>query len=361
MLKSVGAANTSGTVADTRTISTTAPLAGGGDLSANRTITTSMATNKLIGRGTAATGVMEEITLGTNLTLTGTTLDAAGIAVANPGAQVLGLTAINGSAATAMRSDGAPALDVTIVPTWTGVHTFSLAEPRIRLSESDQGSDLKLWDVDLNGGVLTIRTRTDADGAGVNAIAITRGSTTAITNIALGNATNNPTGSWLGSGTFTFSGNITTSGTATLGRVDVTSATIPTRGIYVPGTNRLGFSSAATYRGEFDANGNFITVKAVADQSKSVQVPTTGFSITVADNISALILNPAGTLATGTITMPATPIDGQIIRFSSSQTITALTVSANSGQTISGAPSTMGATLPFAYIYHLAGTNWYRI
>lgn len=62
----------------TTTISTTAPLAGGGDLSANRTLTTSMTTNKLIGRGTAGTGVMEEITLGTNLSLTGTTLNASG-------------------------------------------------------------------------------------------------------------------------------------------------------------------------------------------------------------------------------------------------------------------------------------------
>lgn len=35
-----------------------------------------MNTNKLLGRGTAGAGVIEEITLGTNLTLTGTTLNA---------------------------------------------------------------------------------------------------------------------------------------------------------------------------------------------------------------------------------------------------------------------------------------------
>jgi hypothetical protein len=40
--------------------------------------TDSMATNKLLGRGTAGTGVIEEITLGTGLTLTGTTLDVTG-------------------------------------------------------------------------------------------------------------------------------------------------------------------------------------------------------------------------------------------------------------------------------------------
>lgn len=43
---------------------------------------------------------------------------------ANPTASV-GLTAVNGSASTAMRSDAAPALSQSIVPTWTGLHTFS--------------------------------------------------------------------------------------------------------------------------------------------------------------------------------------------------------------------------------------------
>lgn len=45
---------------------------------------------------------------------------------ANPTANV-GLVAVNGVATTAMRSDGAPALDVGIVPTWTGLHTFEAA------------------------------------------------------------------------------------------------------------------------------------------------------------------------------------------------------------------------------------------
>lgn len=45
---------------------------------ATKTVSTSMNTNKLIGRGTAGTGVFEEITLGTGLSLSGTTLNALG-------------------------------------------------------------------------------------------------------------------------------------------------------------------------------------------------------------------------------------------------------------------------------------------
>lgn len=43
---------------------------------------------------------------------------------ANPTATI-GLTAVNGSAATFMRSDAAPALSQSIAPTWTGLHTFN--------------------------------------------------------------------------------------------------------------------------------------------------------------------------------------------------------------------------------------------
>ena len=47
-----------------------------------------------------------------------------GGSVANPTATI-GLTAVNGSASSAIRSDGAPSLSQAIVPTWTGAHTFN--------------------------------------------------------------------------------------------------------------------------------------------------------------------------------------------------------------------------------------------
>jgi len=58
--------------------------------------------------------------------------------------------------------------------------------------------------------------------------------------------------------------------------------------------------------------------------------------------------------------MPAAPIDGQIVRMLSSQTITSLTLSPNTGQSISGAPTTIGPASPFAMIYSPSrpGTSW---
>ncbi len=58
----------------------------------------------------------------TGLFVNGTAL--ANSSGANPSAQV-GTAAINGAATTFMRSDGAPALNVGISPTWSGTHTFS--------------------------------------------------------------------------------------------------------------------------------------------------------------------------------------------------------------------------------------------
>ncbi len=76
------------------------------------------ATSRVLGRITAGAGTIEELT-GANLaTIIGTSLGA------NPSASV-GLTAVNGTAGTYMRSDAAPALSVSISPTWTGNHTFT--------------------------------------------------------------------------------------------------------------------------------------------------------------------------------------------------------------------------------------------
>jgi hypothetical protein len=95
-------------------------------------------------------------------------------------------------------------------------------------------------------------------------------------------------------------------------------------------------------------------------QSYDYQVLATGFSYAFPIGITTLIVQPAGTLATGTITMPALPADGMVVAFSSTQIITTLTVSANVGQSIVNAVTTLAAGGGAKYIYRLANTTWYR-
>lgn len=124
--------------------------------------------------------------------------------------------------------------------------------------------------------------------------------------------------------------------------------------------------AALTFAAGFqvDIAQNSITRAGTADRGKSIQIPVTGFAITIANNIKTLILNPAGILATGIVTMPTTPVDGQEIIINSTQTITALTVSPNAGQNIKNAPTTLVPSLTGSYgymwVYDTATATWYR-
>lgn len=94
-------------------------------------------------------------------------------------------------------------------------------------------------------------------------------------------------------------------------------------------------------------------------QQYDYQVLTTAFSYTFAAGTQTLIINPAGTLATGTVTMPAAPADGMVITVESTQIITALTLSGNTGQSIVGVPATLFPNQPMSYVYRLSNTTWY--
>jgi hypothetical protein len=95
-------------------------------------------------------------------------------------------------------------------------------------------------------------------------------------------------------------------------------------------------------------------------------VPLTAFSI--APQSSLLVLNPAGTLATGTVTLPTNPKDGQRLRIISTQTQTALTVTAGTGDTVVPSVTALVANTPVELAYSLNGTStgvnarsWFKI
>jgi hypothetical protein len=95
-------------------------------------------------------------------------------------------------------------------------------------------------------------------------------------------------------------------------------------------------------------------------QSYDYQVLTTGFSYTFAAGTQVLVINPAGTLATGTITMPAAPVDGMTITVESTQQVTALTMSGNGG-TVVGPAVQLIPNQPLSWVYRLANTTWYPL
>lgn len=156
---------------------------------------------------------------------------------ANPSVSV-GLSAVNGTATTFMRSDGAPALDQSIAPTWTGNHIFAPASgtgitvqaagPSIAQIETDQAADSQRWSTRVVSGLWQVVATLDDSSAARQAFGAQRNAaSSAITDVQLGNATNNPTFSFLGTGLASFGGGVTATGNVitTSGRMEVIGTT----------------------------------------------------------------------------------------------------------------------------------------
>lgn len=90
----------------------------------------------------------------------------------------------------------------------------------------------------------------------------------------------------------------------------------------------------------------------------SIQTPTTGFSIQVANWCDLLSLTPATTLASGTVIFPQAPQHDQEFKLVSTQIITALTSTAGTSQTIQNAPTTLAANVPISWRYDAPTMTW---
>ena len=98
----------------------------------------------------------------------------------------------------------------------------------------------------------------------------------------------------------------------------------------------------------------------------NIFTPGTGFNIAVPTPVAQqqwMLLQPAGTLATGTITLPlntGTP-DGTEILITTTQQITAFTLAPNGAMALYGDPTTLAAEDMFRMRYVAATNSWYRI
>lgn len=98
----------------------------------------------------------------------------------------------------------------------------------------------------------------------------------------------------------------------------------------------------------------------------NVYTPGTGFNLPVPTPVSQqqwMLIQPAGTLALGTVTLPLntqTP-DGTEVLVTTTQQITGFTLALNGATAAYGAPNTLGAEDFFRMRFVQATNSWYRI
>jgi hypothetical protein len=98
----------------------------------------------------------------------------------------------------------------------------------------------------------------------------------------------------------------------------------------------------------------------------NLYVPGSGFNITVPTPVSEqqwMLLQPAGTLATGTITLPLNTgvPDGTTVLITTTQEITSLTIALNGASAIYGAVTSLAAGAATAIRFYQPTNSWYQI
>lgn len=96
------------------------------------------------------------------------------------------------------------------------------------------------------------------------------------------------------------------------------------------------------------ASVNFVTTQ--------YATPVSTDSITIASGVNVLLINPAGTIAALTVVLPASPINGQVCTITSSQIVTALTVTG----TIVGTLTTLALGGFASFCYSSTAAKWFR-
>jgi hypothetical protein len=100
--------------------------------------------------------------------------------------------------------------------------------------------------------------------------------------------------------------------------------------------------------------------------SVNLYVPGSGFNITVPNPVSQdqwMLLQPAGTLATGTITLPLNTgvPDGTTVLITTTQEITSLTIALNGATALYGGVTFLGAGTATAIRFYQPTNSWYQI
>lgn len=110
----------------------------------------------------------------------------------------------------------------------------------------------------------------------------------------------------------------------------------------------------------------FQTSFAAPTVATNLYTPGAGFNITVPTPVAEqqwMLIQPAGTLATGTVTLPLNTgvPDGTQVLITSTQIITAFTIALNGAAAIFGNVTTLSAGAAVCYRYYQATNSWYNV
>lgn len=130
-----------------------------------------------------------------------------------------------------------------------------------------------------------------------------------------------------------------------------------------PNITSLGTLTALSVSG--NANVGNLTVTGITDMCggtvyglQFVPNAANGSSTQIYSNIGAVIIAPNAVIATYTVTMPQTPMNGQIIKISFANTITSLTHTVIGGQSINGAFTEANANVGGEWMFY--DNVWYK-
>jgi hypothetical protein len=114
--------------------------------------------------------------------------------------------------------------------------------------------------------------------------------------------------------------------------------------------------------GDLNIGGNLLSTGSRIDASFQYNAPTTNFYYTISGNIYRFVLDPTGAITNGTVVLPATTVNGTVIRVSSTQTVTNFQTLPGAGTTlVPSANITLTGGTSVEYLYHATESKWYKV
>lgn len=143
----------------------------------------------------------------------------------------------------------------------------------------------------------------------------------------------------------------------TLPTPNACNSTVPAGPANLAGTALI---PADTFLSQGQAPQTVYVPAALTGATTQDAAPLTGATVSMNAGVVKLLLDPAGTIATLTVNLPLATglVDGQEAQITSSQTVTALTVTPGTGATLVPTITTVSASSPVNLVWHAATAKW---